>query len=222
MKQNQKKSHRKCAHAFHALPSLPPKHISPVSEKEKEGKDCALSPVRPLLVQHAVSALLAADGVAALQGDFVVAVAAQVVHRALCVFEAAATGLEAGVGGAGGAEVGLAAGGRGLVLFAGHGGWLEVCVCWCGCWCWLWRVFGGGVAWLVGWLVGCRVGKRWNFFKVEPLSAKHVKEALTELPCPVFQAAGAVQDGFGSARAAGADIAQGGEDRMPILADQTR
>jgi len=53
------------------------------------------SPVRPLLVQHTVPALFAADGIAALQGDFVVAVAAQVVHRALRVFEAAAAGLEA-------------------------------------------------------------------------------------------------------------------------------
>lgn len=89
----------------------------------------ARSPVRPLLVQHAVAALLAADGVAALQRDLVVAVAAQVVHRALGVFEAAAACLEAGVGGAGGAEVGLAAGGGGLVLFAGHGCvWFFVCV----------------------------------------------------------------------------------------------
>jgi hypothetical protein len=80
------------------------------------------SPVRPLLVQHTVSALFAADGVAALQRDLVVAVTAQVVHRARRVFETAAARLEASVGGAGyAAEVGLADGlGAGLGLFAGH------------------------------------------------------------------------------------------------------
>lgn len=80
----------------------------------------ANSPVRPLLVQHTVPALLAADGIAALQRDLVVAVAAQVVHRALGIFIGVADDLEAAVG-VGVAEVGAGAGGGGLVLFAGHG-----------------------------------------------------------------------------------------------------
>jgi hypothetical protein len=96
-----------------------------------------ISPVGPLLVQHAVAALLAADGVALLQRDLVVAVAAQVVDRARRVFEAAAARLEACVNGARGAaagsaaEVGLAGAGRGgLVLFAGHGCvWVVVGCC---------------------------------------------------------------------------------------------
>jgi hypothetical protein len=87
------------------------------------------SPVRPLLVQYTVPALFAADGVAALQRHFVVAVAAQVVHRALCVFETGGAGLEACVGGAGRAEVGLSGAG----LFARHG--CEVLWCW---WLWIW------------------------------------------------------------------------------------
>ena len=111
-------------------------------------KKLDFSPVGPLLVQHAVPALLAADGLVLGQRDPVVAVAAQVVHRARLVFEAAARRLEACVGGACGAgagrgEVGLAGGtGRGgLVLFAGHGcgelvswcevgwgGWLVICM----------------------------------------------------------------------------------------------
>lgn len=109
------------------------------------------SPVGPLLVQHAVPALLAADGVALLQCDLVVAVAAQVVYRARRVFEAAARGLEACVDGAcgaaaGAAEIGLAGASRGgLVLFAGHCG---VCVCWRRGW------VGGFVVRWAGW--------RWN------------------------------------------------------------
>jgi hypothetical protein len=93
------------------------------------------SPVRPLLVQYTVPALFAADGVAALQRHFVVAVAAQVVHRALCVFETGGAGLEACVGGAGRAEVGLSGAG----LFARHG--CEVCGvggCGFGGWLWIW------------------------------------------------------------------------------------
>lgn len=65
-------------------------------------------------------------------------------HRALRVFEAAAAGLEACVGGAGGAEVGLGAGGGGLVLFAGHGR---------GCVCVVELVLVVGAEW-AGWLVG--------------------------------------------------------------------
>jgi hypothetical protein len=95
------------------------------------------SPVRPLLVQYTVPALFAADGVAALQRHFVVAVAAQVVHRALCVFETGGAGLEACVGSAGRAEVGLSGAG----LFAGHG--CEVV------WFWGWVGFGYGVGDLV-------------------------------------------------------------------------
>jgi hypothetical protein len=104
-------------HFCDALVFLPPPHPSLSSGKFV----LAHSPVRPLLVP---------DGVAALQRDLVVAVAAQVVHRALGVFEAAAAGLEARVGGAGGAEVGLAAGGGGLILLAGHGCDCVVVVLW--------------------------------------------------------------------------------------------
>ena len=115
-KTNKNKAHSNSARAR----STNARNIHRQTPSRRKGLFVARSPVRPLLVQHAVAALLAADGIAALQRDLVVAVAAQVVHRALGVFEAAAAGLEAGVGGAGGAEVGLAAGGGGLVLFAGH------------------------------------------------------------------------------------------------------
>ena len=178
-------------HSHNTLLFPPPKHIPsrsipsqpipsyPFRPLKRRIYPSVHSPVRPLLVQHTVPALLAADGIAALQRDFVVAVAAQVVHRALRVFEAAAAGLEACVRGAGGAEVGLAgaAGGGGLVLFAGHG----LGVLWYCSGCWL-------VEWdgLVGWLVGnvARAAGGGTSFKVQgkprslSLSAKHVKEAL--------------------------------------------
>jgi hypothetical protein len=128
-----------------------PAHQS-VARKKK------ISPVGPLLVQHAVAALLAADGVALLQRDLVVAVAAQVVHRARRVFETAAARLEACVNGArgaaaGSAEVCLAGAGRGgLVLFAGHGWCVCVCVL-CG---------GGGDFWFEVLFVRWTTLERWN------------------------------------------------------------
>jgi hypothetical protein len=113
------------------------------AQRKQTRKKEKVSPVGPLLVQHAVPALLAADGLVLGQRDPVVAVAAQVVHRARLVLEAAARCLEARVrgarrAGAGGGEVGLAGGaGRGgLVLFAGHGCGFGLC--------------GGGVGGLVG------------------------------------------------------------------------
>lgn len=180
------------------------------------GKIAINSPVRPLLVQHAVSALLAADGVAALQRDLVVAVAAQVVHRALGVFEAAAAGLEAGVGGAGGAEVGLAAGGGGLVLFAGHD-----CVC-CGCVMCVVDVvlleWNGLVVWF-GWLVMCRKAGGGTSSKSQAFKPRSLRKARERSPVVCSSGKERLRLGSHDRRRCRA-VAR--EDRMPILADQTR
>ena len=171
----------------------------------------ARSPVRPLLVQHAVATLLAADGIAALQRDLVVAVAAQVVHRALGVFEAAAAGLEAGVGGAGGAEVGLAAGGGGLVLFAGHGCVFLLCVVV------VEEVLVGLICF--GWLV-MSVAQAGGGTSSKSKSSLALRKARERSPASLSGGA------KGWSRLGSHDWrrcrAVATEDRMPILADQTR
>lgn len=80
-------------------------------------------PICPLLIQHPVPAFLAPDRVAALERDFGVAVAAEIVHGFGRVFEGGRGGVEAGVAGAclaGELVLRLGEGGRG-VGFAGHG-----------------------------------------------------------------------------------------------------
>ena len=82
-------------------------------------------PIRALLVQHAIPTLLAANGVALLQRDLLVALAAQVGDGLAVVVEGlrAASQVEAAAGaGAAGLLLGGTAEGGGLVLFARHFG----------------------------------------------------------------------------------------------------
>lgn len=89
-------------------------------------------PVRPLLVQNAVSALLATDGIALLERDFGIAVTTQVVHWLGRVLVAACTGNgKAARGLALGERASAGGDGRWFVSFARH-------------YCAGWSIRGGG------------------------------------------------------------------------------
>lgn len=79
-----------------------------------------LLPIRPLLIQHTISALFTSDGISFLQSHFGIAVAAEVLDWFARVFETVAGDCEAAVVGIGVAAAGAAGEGGWGVLFAGH------------------------------------------------------------------------------------------------------